>query len=330
MRRGLLVVVVVVAAALLATIGVLLLRTGGGYSFAVTGDLPYTPEQQAAFPRAMAQIDDDRDVAMVVHLGDVKDGSAACGDEYLTFVKGIFDDVEEPLVYTPGDNEWSDCHRPESGGYDPLERLDRLRRVFFAGPNDALAAQSDDVVSQAERGMPENVRWRRGGVSFAALHVVGGNNGMGTWTGKRGPTPQQTAEVLARTAGAVEEIHDVFAAARGSGDRAVVLFMQADLFAPGSAYDGSYAYQPIVQALAREARDFGGPVYLFNGDTHRYAQDRPLQGGSPWLEFYGVRDVVPNLTRVTIDGAENATGYLRVSVGRGDEVLTWRTVPFDT
>ena len=135
--------------------------------------------------------------------------------------------------------------------------------------------------------MPENVRWRRGGVSFAALQVVGGNNGLATWTGNSGPTPEQTAEVLARTAGVVEEIRDVFAGARGAGDRAVVLFMQADLFAPGAAYEGSYAYQPIVQALAREAREFGGPVYLFNGDTHRYAQDRPLQHDSPWLDFYG-------------------------------------------
>ena len=211
--------------------------------------------------------------------------------------------------------------RADRGGYTMVEvikaQMDR-------------AAESDDVVSQAERGMPENVRWRRGGISFAALHVVGGNNGLASWTGARGATPEQTAEVLTRTAGVVEAIHDVFADARASGDRAVVLFMQADLFAPGAAYEGSYAYEPIVQALAREARAFAGPVYLFNGDTHRYAEDRPLQGGSPWLEFYAVRDVVPNLTRVTIDGAENATGYLRVRVEAGDTVLTWRTVRFDT
>jgi hypothetical protein len=51
--------------------------------------------------------------------------------------------------------------------------------------------------------------------------------------------------------------------------------------------------------------------------------------GSPWLSLYGVGQPVPNLTRITVDGAENATNYLRVTVNRrGPQVLSWTKVPF--
>jgi hypothetical protein len=32
------------------------------------------------------------------------------------------------------------------------------------------------VTSQAAHGVPEDVRWTRGGLSFATLHVVGSND----------------------------------------------------------------------------------------------------------------------------------------------------------
>jgi hypothetical protein len=49
-----------------------------------------------------------------------------------------FDALEDPLVYTPGDNEWTDCHRANNGGYTPTERLDTLREVFFDRPGWSL------------------------------------------------------------------------------------------------------------------------------------------------------------------------------------------------
>ena len=44
-------------------------------------------------------------------------------------------------MYTPGDNEWTDCHRPNNGAYDPLERLNTgVRETFFATPGVRWAA----------------------------------------------------------------------------------------------------------------------------------------------------------------------------------------------
>jgi hypothetical protein len=38
------------------------------------------------------------------------------------------------------------------------------------------------VTSQAAQGIPEDVRFTRADVAFAALHIVGSNNSMAPWT----------------------------------------------------------------------------------------------------------------------------------------------------
>ena len=37
-------------------------------------------------------------------------------------------------MFTPGDNDWTDCDRPSNGGFSSLERLDYERKVFFSTP----------------------------------------------------------------------------------------------------------------------------------------------------------------------------------------------------
>src|SRR5437867_89508 len=81
-----------------------------GYTFAVIGDIPYGADQIAAFPKVVAQINADPAVQWVDHLGDIKNGSSVCGDEYFQLIKSDFDQFQDPLVYTVGDNEWTDCH----------------------------------------------------------------------------------------------------------------------------------------------------------------------------------------------------------------------------
>ena len=34
-------------------------------------------------------------------------------------------------MFTPGDNDWTDCDRPANGGFSSLERLDFERALFF-------------------------------------------------------------------------------------------------------------------------------------------------------------------------------------------------------
>ncbi|HEU5084703.1 MAG TPA: metallophosphoesterase, partial [Acidimicrobiales bacterium] len=99
-------------------------RSAKPLTLAVIGDTPYGAEQEATFDRLVDAIDDDPKVRVVTHVGDIKSGGTACTDERFAAVADGFAAFDDPVVYTPGDNEWTDCHRPAAGGYDPLERLD--------------------------------------------------------------------------------------------------------------------------------------------------------------------------------------------------------------
>ncbi|WP_426509593.1 hypothetical protein ACPPVO_02110 [Dactylosporangium sp. McL0621] len=302
-----------------------------GYTFAVIGDIPYGDAALARFPANIAQINADRDVQWVNHLGDIKSGSTVCSDDYFQLIKQDFDQFKDPLVYTIGDNEWTDCHRPNNGPYNPLDRLAKLRQLFFAQPGRTLGQRSAHVDSQADWGIPENVRWSAAGVEFAAVHIVGSNNSLAPWTGNTSATPEQTAEVLNRTAAAIQHIHDAFAEAQRRHQRSVVLLTQADMFdptVPNPSWANYYGFQPIVAAIVRESAAFDGQVYLFNGDSHVFNADHPLATGSSWLAFYGVTQPLTNLTRITVDGSNNANDYLRVTVNHHGQQLSWTKVPF--
>ena len=146
-----------VRAAALAAAGTLTLSTlvspaaaahSEGYTFAVIGDIPYGDPAIARFSANIAQINADPAVQWVDHLGDIKNGSSVCSDEYFQLIKSDFDQFKDPLVYTIGDNEWTDCHRPNNGPYDPLERLGKVRQVFFPQPGRTLGQRSIRVEAQ--------------------------------------------------------------------------------------------------------------------------------------------------------------------------------------
>ncbi|MCH8612941.1 metallophosphoesterase [Arsenicicoccus dermatophilus] len=306
-----------------------------GYTFAVIGDTPYGAAKIARFPQDVAKINADQDVRLVIHVGDIKNGSTVCSDEYFRWVKGQFDRFEDPLVYTPGDNEWTDCHRANNGGYDPLERLATIRKTFFGQPGLTLGRSKLAVDAQTRIGFPENVRRQQAGVVVATTHVVGSDNSMAPWTGKTAPTPEQAAEVVDRTAAAVAEIHAAFAQARASRANAVVIAMQADMF--DGSYDGwtltdNTSFVPVIKALTEESNSFRGASYLFDGDSHVYNDDSPLAAGSVWLQRYGLTTPAPKLHRITVDGSDKADDYLKVTVNAkahlGDQdVLSYVRVP---
>jgi hypothetical protein len=313
------------ALALLAAPGAAHAAGGTPFTFAVIGDTPYGAADVIRFPGIVDQVNADPQVRLVAHLGDIKSGSTVCSDAYFAFVREQFDRFQDPLIYTPGDNEWTDCHRPNNGAYDPLERLQALRSVFFDRPGHALGKEKG-LTSQAKIGLPENVSFTRAGVAFAAVHVVGSNDGLAPWTGRTAPTAAQVAEQRQRMAAAVELVQRTFA--RADGKRAVVLMMQADMFEGTPNEAGFSAFRPIVQAIAEGAAGFDGPVYLVNGDSHVYEKGNPLQHSSPWLPFYGLGAPVPNLTRITVQGAAGVSEYLRVSVDVHDPaVLRFERVP---
>jgi hypothetical protein len=322
----------------------------GSYSFAVIGDVPYGAVQIAQFPKVIAQINGDPDVRLVTHVGDIKSGSSVCSDAYFSQIRTNFDTFADPLVYTPGDNEWTDCHRTNNGSYNPIERLGAIRKVFFPTPGQTLGQKKMNVKSQASLGFPENVRFEKGDVSFVSVNIPGSNNSLVNWTGKTAPTAEQLAESQTRTAASIQLVNETFTHAREEHSRAVVIILQADMFDPTlpcpagkiapcpPVFAEWNGFQTFVQNMAAQSAAFNGPVYLFNGDSHVFNVDKPLATGTAWapiygtgnwLSFYGVTTPANNLTRITGDGSTALNNWLKVTINEDDPaVLSWTKVPF--
>ena len=96
------------------------------WRFALIGDTPYSDYERNELPRMLAAIADEN-VDFIIHAGDIKHSQDACSDALFEDRREIFEASALPLIYVPGDNEWTDCSRVSAGHYDPLERLARIR-----------------------------------------------------------------------------------------------------------------------------------------------------------------------------------------------------------
>ena len=266
-------------------------------AFGVYGDGPYYPWEE---PRARRLLEDAEasGVEFLIHVGDIL--GAPCSDENLGNLRTRLARVRVPVVYTPGDNEWADCH---AGGYDPLERLDMLRRIYFDDPSSSLGAVPMPLTSQAEDAgfaeFPENQRWTRGGFVFATLHVVGSFDATAQFPGRQ---PRHDQEVGRRSRAALAWVDAVFAEARASGASGIVLAAHANVRLESGGGDG---YGPLVHALREHVAAFPGEVLFIHGDTHTFREDQPLTDdrGRP----------LANFTRVETFGSPEI-GWVRVVV----------------
>jgi hypothetical protein len=302
-------------------------QAANSLDLAVIGDVPYGDVARAQFPAFVDAINADPKVRIVVHIGDTKSGSDLCSDEILGFVAEQFQRFADPLVYAIGDNEWTDCHRASNGAYNPLERLAKVRQLFFPTPGRTLGGRNMGVEAQA--GYPENQLWVQSRVTFAALHILGSNNGLEPWFGGN-ETPEQAAarqaEVAARIAANLEWLEHAFAVARGRGSVGIALFFQADLWNPFDRTAGGISFSghtDFVRRLAELATDFDGPVLLVSGDSHDYRLDE----GVEWFSLYGATPQ-SNVTQIIVDRSlEDDANWLRLHVDpRSPAVFSWEEV----
>jgi hypothetical protein len=261
-------------------------------TLAVIGDTPYGDPQEAAFPGLVDAVNRHADVDLVLHVGDIKTGGSTCTAKRYRRLRRLFDTFADPFVLTPGDNEWTDCHREEAGGFRPDDRLSLLRRIFYPTPGRSLGARPMTVRAQTSRrsarSFPENQLWTAQQVVFSTVHVVGSNNGRDLPGGR--PAFER------RLAAALAWIDETFRAAARPAVQGVVIALHADMFAGGEMR----GFTDVVRRLERRARAFDGPVLLVSGDTHRYRVERPLERS-------------PNLTQIIVEG-ETAVEWLQLDV----------------
>lgn len=280
----------------------------GRLTYAVIGDTPYGQPQLDDFANDVSEINADRRVRLVMHLGDIKNGSSRCDTAYFQQIRTAFDGFADPLVYTPGDNEWTDCHRANNGGYTPTERLAVLRQTFFPVPGRTLGG-AKRVDAQAAPYV-ENTSWTDGGVVFGVVNVPGSNDDWAPWFGAATRTQEQIDEYEKRNAADLAWLDRIFATAIRNEARAVVIGIQADMWDP--AFSGADAdpasfdhFTDFVRELSTLSRAYRRPVLLLNGDSHVFTDDRPLADpAKPYQKaMYGITQDVPNLRRITVNGS---------------------------
>lgn len=272
---------------------------GERFSFAALGDVPYFAHEEAMLGGILEGFADEG-LAFAVHVGDVKSGASSCADDVLLARRELLDRAAVPLVFTPGDNEWTDCHRPVAGAFDPAERLQRLRELFFAGNASlgrrriTLERQSDDPRFGEYR---ENVRWTFGEVVFVTLNIPGSNNNLGR-------TAAMDREHAARMDAVFEWLDEAVKLAERATARGIVIFFQGD---PrfGRVRKEPDGYARLRAVLRTHARWLGKPLLVVHGDGHRFRVDRPLADDD------GTR--LPGFTRVEVFGSP-VVNWVRIDV----------------
>jgi hypothetical protein len=338
--------VTMAAAAIAATVGatVAMAAPGGdhrdraaghGYTIALFGDMPYNAAGREEYPRLIADVNRS-DIAFSAFDGDLKAGAdGACTDQLYTQSLAWFNSFRRPVVVTPGDNDWTDCwgrYGPGTGGYDPEERLDFERSLFFS-TDQSLGRHTMTVQRESSEAgyesYPENARWVAGPVLYMTLNVQGSNDNL-PHAGVDGETrpaeeiARQAAEHSARERANIHWMDESYALAKRLRLRGVMVIWQADpnfnneqKLQPAQ-YDG---FAEIVPALRRDVIDFAGQSALIHGDSHYFKLDKPLN--------YDNGEVVTKFTRVETFGAAN-THWVSATIDPKDPNLfefTPRIVP---
>lgn len=272
------------------------------FAFGVFGDGPYRSWEFGRYKRLLKDVEGAH-VQWLLHVGDLF--WYPCSDVNIQSSRDRLNELQVPVVYTPGDNEWADCHEEVTGRFAPLDRLALLRRTFFPRREQSLGTHPMPLESQAKSAAwpeyVENRRWRFGGFLFLTIHIVGSNNALVKFPGR---TEADDAEVAQRTQAALAWLNEGFDIATRDSLRGIVVAMHAD---PGFEVDaGAYpAYVPLIDSLAARTRAFGRPVLLIHGDGHYYQVDHPfLRRDTTFanfsrLETFGSPDI--GWVRVVID-----------------------------
>ena len=271
------------------------------FAFVAFGDLPYI-RGDVTEDHYLRLIDTVNAAGPVfsIHVGDIKGGGSQCSDERFARELELMNSFDTALIYTPGDNEWTDCHRANAGRYDPLERLAKLRSMFFTDSR-SLGRAPIELVRQPDVSdhdtLIENALWDHGGVTFATVHVVGSNNNFET------RESSATDEFFARDAGNIAWIGAAFDRAKAENSAALVLALHADPFEVAGRHSG---FTRTINAISSGAESFGKPVMVIHGDSHKFIVDQPFTNSDgerldtvTRLEVFGARDV--HAVRVIVD-----------------------------
>jgi hypothetical protein len=261
------------------------------FTFFVLGDMPYNiPKDFARFENVISSLNKQHQV-FNVFVGDIKSSKTPCSDVAYQKILGYFNSFKKPLIYTPGDNEWTDCGKPKARSYNPEERLVTLRKLFFKDPLYSLGKNKLKLTSESSNPVYakfiENKMWNYNRVSFATIHLVGSNNNYHT------DDLHSNQEFFERSKADIFWLNELFKTAKKNKSLGIVIFEHADMIYPDK---GSEGFVTFLKELQKLVEDYKRPVLLINGDSHEFKVDKPLYINPE------TKETILNFTRMQVFG----------------------------
>jgi hypothetical protein len=273
-----------------------LLSQNNSFNFIAFGDMPYNlPKDYKNFENVIKTINDQNSV-FTINVGDIKPSVTPCSEESYHKMLNYYAQFNKPMIYVPGDNEWTDCSKQEAGSYDPEERLEVIRKLFFKDGK-SLGNEKLKLTSQSQSKnfskFVENNRWDYNGISFATIHIVGSNNNFLS-TSKNG-----NKEFYEREAADLAWLDEVFKHAKENNAKALILAIHADMFFSYIDMKEASGFNQLKKRIKDLSIDFKKPVLLINGDSHVFLIDKPFYADDK------TKKSLVNFTRLQVQGDYN-------------------------
>lgn len=123
--------------------------------------------------------------AFIIATG-IKGAKEPCSDRLYAERRELMDSAARPLVLLPAGSDWTDC-RNSNGKSNAIERLNRIRELFFATPEalgkGKLALNRQSAIAKF-RDYAENAYWEHENILFVTLNVPARNNHYLTEAGR--------------------------------------------------------------------------------------------------------------------------------------------------
>jgi hypothetical protein len=258
----------------------------------------------------------------------------AGNDSLYTTALANFNTLQRPLIWLPGDNDWTDCWgrygTAQAPYHDPIERLS-FERQLFDSTSQSLGEKTLTLTRESGEGgqyaqYSENVRWVYGPVVYIGLNVQGSNDSYpyaetdaesgAVVVRSDAEIQRERAEEVARKAADLHWLDEGFGYAKQIGAKGVLIDSQADQNFNNeqhltNPHDWD-AFPDYVNALRTETMNFPGQVMPVHGDSHYFKTDKPIN-----LPSGGV---LGNFTRVETFGARQ-NHWVSVTVNPNDPNL---------
>lgn len=166
---------------------------------------------------------DDKSTAFLVVTG-IKGVKEACSDKLYQQRREVISNARRPAIVVPAASDWTEC-RNSAGRTNAIERLNRIRELFYAEPQ-SLGARKLPLTRQSAsprfRSYAENAHWSVGKVLYAVLNLPANNNHYLTEAGRN-------SEYEDRLVANRFWLNRLFAIAKRDKAAAIVLFAEGDL-----------------------------------------------------------------------------------------------------